>query len=147
MQIIFAALIGLIFGLGILISGMGNPAKVLNFFDFAGTWDPSLAFVMGGAVVVTALGYRLVLSWRRPLLAERFSIPATKTIDAPLVAGAAVFGVGWGLSGFCPGGLIPVLGSGRIEPLLFFAGLVIGLSATRMFRARIATRKQSPIRA
>ena len=146
MQTLSALLIGLIFGLGILISGMGNPAKVLNFFDFAGQWDPSLALVMGGALVVTAIGYRVVLGWPRPLLAPRFNIPAVKTIDASFVLGAAAFGIGWGFSGFCPGGLIPVLGLGRTEPLLFFAGLVTGLTATRLHRARTQTRKPNAAR-
>jgi uncharacterized membrane protein YedE/YeeE len=147
MQTVFAALIGLIFGLGILISGMGNPAKVLNFFDIAGTWDPSLALVMGGALAVTAIGYRFVLGWPRPVLAPHFSIPAIRTIDAPLIAGSAVFGIGWGLSGFCPGGLVPVLGLGRTEPLLFFAGLLAGLTATRIMRAHLAARKHAAARA
>jgi uncharacterized membrane protein YedE/YeeE len=135
MQALLAFLIGLIFGTGILVSGMGNPAKVLNFFDFAGTWDPSLALVMGGALAVTAIGYRFVLGWPRPLLSPRFHLPVLTKIDTPLIAGSAVFGIGWGLSGFCPGGLVPVLGLGRIEPLLFFAGLIAGLTATRMTRA------------
>lgn len=147
MQTLFAALIGIIFGLGILISGMGNPAKVLNFFDIAGTWDPSLALVMGGALAVTAIGYRVVLGWPRPALAPRFSLPAARAIDAALVAGSAVFGIGWGLSGFCPGGLIPVLGLGRTEPLLFFAGLLAGLTATRIARAHLASRNQDAARA
>jgi uncharacterized protein len=141
MQTIAAAIIGLIFGLGILISGMGNPAKVLNFFDVAGSWDPSLAFVMGGALAVTAIGYRLVFRLPRPLLAARFSLPAATKIDAPLLLGSALFGVGWGLGGFCPGGLIPVLGIGRTEPLLFFAGLLIGLIGTRFYTARAQGRK------
>jgi len=146
MQTVLALVIGLIFGLGILISGMGNPAKVLNFFDFAGHWDPSLALVIAGALVVTATGYRFVLRWPRPLLAPRFNIPAAKTIDAPLVMGSAIFGIGWGLSGFCPGGLIPVLGIGRTEPLLFMTGLLAGLIATRILRARIDSRKHNPAR-
>jgi hypothetical protein len=137
MQIISAFIIGVVFGLGILISGMANPAKVLNFFDVAGSWDPSLAFVMGGALAVTAIGYRVVLAWRRPLLAARFNVPSATRIDAALIAGAAIFGVGWGLSGFCPGGLIPVLGLGRGEPLIFFAGLVAGLTGTRLLRASV----------
>jgi len=147
MQIALAALAGLTFGLGILVSGMGNPAKVLNFLDVAGSWDPSLAFVMGGALAVTAIGYRLVLGWPKPLLAPRFNVPTMRSIDAPLLAGSAIFGVGWGLSGFCPGGLIPVLGLGRTEPLIVFAGLVAGLTATRIIRAHRETRKASPVRA
>lgn len=135
MQIVFAFGIGLIFGLGILISGMANPAKVLNFFDVAGNWDPSLAFVMGGALIVTAIGYGLVLSRKRPVFAPRFNVPAAKHVDLPLIAGSAVFGIGWGLGGFCPGGLVPALGIGRIEPFIFFAGMLGGLIATRSWRA------------
>jgi hypothetical protein len=97
------ALAGFIFGLGLLISGMADPAKVLNFLDLAGTFDPSLIFVMLGAVVVTFAGYRLVLRRPRPLLAERFFLPTLKEIDARVILGPAIFGIGWGLSGFCPG--------------------------------------------
>lgn len=140
MQILSALGIGLVFGLGIVVSGMINPAKVLNFFDFAGSWDPSLAFVMGGALAVTAIGYRFVLSQDRPWFAPRFNLPAARRIDAPLIAGAAIFGVGWGLAGFCPGGLIPVLGLGLTEPLIFFAGLLLGLIGTRLWRARASRR-------
>jgi len=96
-------LAGLIFGLGLLISGMANPAKVQNFLDLAGSFDPSLIFVMAGAVLVTFAGYCLVLSQPKPLLAERFRLPAAKDIDARLLGGATLFGIGWGLSGFCPG--------------------------------------------
>lgn len=95
-------LTGLIFGTGISISGMANPAKVLNFFDVAGTWDPSLAFVMGGAVIVTFLGYRFVLKRPMPLMADRFHLPTSRVIDARLLGGSAVFGIGWGIAGFAP---------------------------------------------
>lgn len=119
--------IGLIFGLGISISGMANPAKVVNFFDVFGTWDPSLAFVMGGALVVTFIGYRLV--WRRPapLTEPAFSLPPTDKIDARLIGGALTFGLGWGIAGFCPGGALPALGTGRSEVLIFTAALVCGI--------------------
>jgi uncharacterized protein len=141
MQTLLAFGIGLIFGTGILLAGMANPAKVLNFFDFAGHWDPSLALVMASALTVTALGYRLVF-WRgRPLLAPRFAVPAAPQIDRPLIAGSAIFGLGWGLSGFCPGGLIPALGLGRGEPLIVFAGLLIGLIGTRAIRNRESRRR------
>lgn len=134
MQILAAALLGLLFGLGLVISGMSNPAKVLNFFDVAGSWDPSLAFVMGGALAVTAIGYRYVLRWPRPALEPKFHLPSAKDIDPPLVLGSALFGVGWGLSGFCPGGVIPAVGTGRVEALLFFAGLLAGLTGARIYR-------------
>lgn len=133
MRLVTAFGFGLIFGCGILISGMGNPAKVLNFFDLAGTWDPSLAFVMGGALLVTAIGYRLVFRMDAPLLANTFSVPTRKDLDARLIGGSAVFGIGWGLSGFCPGGLIPVLGIGMTEPLITAAAIAAGILAARWF--------------
>ena len=136
MQVIAAHVIGIIFGLGILLSGMGNPAKVLNFFDVAGQWDPSLALVMGSALAVTTLGYRFVLRRDQPALAETFSLPINAQLDAGLLGGSALFGIGWGLTGVCPGGLIPVLAIGRIEPLVFLAGLVGGMIAARVVQAR-----------
>lgn len=138
MRTVLAFVFGLLFGCGILISGMGNPAKVLNFFDLAGTWDPSLAFVMGGALTVTAIGYQLVFRMGRPLRAPSFSLPSRQELDARLIGGSAVFGVGWGLSGFCPGGLIPVLGIGLTEPLLTAAAIAAGILSAR-FAIRLAT--------
>lgn len=131
LRILAAFAIGLVFGTGILVSGMGNPAKVLNFFDIAGTWDPSLAFVMGGALVVTAIGYRLVFRLDAPLFATGFSLPTRQDLDMKLIGGSAVFGIGWGMSGFCPGGLVPVLGLGRTGPLLAAAAIVAGMLAAR----------------
>ncbi|NKX63818.1 MULTISPECIES: DUF6691 family protein [Stappiaceae] len=130
MKLLSAFAIGLLFGCGILISGMGDPAKVLNFFDVAGTWDPSLAFVMGGALLVTAIGYRLVFRMNTPLLAQGFNLPSRTDLDAKLIGGSAVFGIGWGLSGFCPGGLVPVLGLG-MEPLLTAGAIVAGILTAR----------------
>ena len=141
MHLIVTFLLGLLFGLGIAISGMINPAKVINFFDVAGTWDPSLAFVMGGAVIITTLGYRLVLARDKPLLAASFSLPASSAIDGRLLGGAAVFGIGWGLSGFCPGGALPALGLGRIEPVAFVAAMLAGIWVARMTQ-RYAFRHQ-----
>jgi len=130
MRLLTAFGFGLLFGCGILISGMGDPAKVLNFFDLAGTWDPSLAFVMGGALLVTAIGYRLVFRMRVPLLAQTFSLPTKTEFDLKLIGGSAVFGIGWGLSGFCPGGLIPVLGLG-IAPLITALAIAAGILTAR----------------
>ena len=118
---------GLIFGLGLVISQMSNPAKVLNFLDFAGAWDPSLAFVMGGAVVVAAIGFGLARSWKTPLLAESFHLPSKTKIDARLLCGAALFGIGWGLVGFCPGPALTALAFGKREPLLFVAAMIVGM--------------------
>lgn len=134
MKLVYAWLTGLVFGLGIAISGMINPAKVLNFFDIAGTWDPSLAFVMGGAVTVTFIGYRLV--WRRPapLFERAFQVPTARQIDLRLVGGSALFGIGWGIAGFCPGAAIPALGTGRWEVALFVAAVIVGLGLARLVR-------------
>lgn len=131
MKLVFALFTGLVFGTGIAVSGMINPAKVLNFFDVAGTWDASLAFVMGGALLVTYFGYRL--AWRRaaPLFGDRFQIPAATAIDARLVGGSAIFGIGWGIAGFCPGAAIPALGTGRWEVALFLVSVVAGLALRR----------------
>lgn len=131
MKLVFALLTGLVFGTGIALSGMMDPAKVLNFFDIFGTWDPSLAFVMGGALVVTFFGYRLV--WRRaaPLFGGRFQLPTSTAINARLVGGSAVFGIGWGIAGFCPGAAIPALGTGRWEVVLFLAAVIGGFFLRR----------------
>ncbi len=131
MKLLFAFLTGLVFGTGIVFSGMINPAKVLNFFDIAGTWDPSLAFVMGGALFVTFVGYRLVWQRSKPLFDERFQVPTSRVIDAKLVGGSALFGIGWGIAGFCPGAAIPALGTGRWEVALFLAAVVAGLFLRR----------------
>ncbi|CTQ76952.1 DUF6691 family protein [Roseibium alexandrii] len=130
-RLLSAFAIGLVFGTGILISGMGNPAKVLNFFDVAGTWDPSLAFVMGGALTVAAIGYRLAFRMKSPVLAAEFSMPTKTDLDMKLIGGSAIFGIGWGMSGFCPGGLVPVLGLGLSGPLLTGAAIVAGILVAR----------------
>ena len=100
MRLLISYLIGLVFGVGIAISGMANPAKVLNFFDIAGTWDPSLAFVMGGALAVTFIGYRYVLQRPTPLLSETFQLPTRRDLDLHLIGGSAIFGIGWGIAAF-----------------------------------------------
>ncbi len=141
MRLVYTFLIGLVFGVGISISGMANPAKVLNFFDVFGTWDPSLAFVMGGALIVTAIGYRLVLNRRAPMMDMRFHLPTRRDIDLPLVLGSAVFGIGWGIAGFCPGGALPALGTGRSEVFIFTAALVVGIFAARVAQAALTRRK------
>ncbi len=134
-RIAFALLAGLVFGAGIAVSGMINPAKVLNFFDLAGSWDPSLAFVMGGALVVTAVGYRLVLRRPRPLLDEAFHLP--------IVSGAAAFGIGWGITGFCPGGAVPALGLGQPSALVFVGSMLVGIALARFVRGGLAGRARS----
>jgi uncharacterized protein len=135
MKNLTALLAGLVFGLGIAISGMANPAKVLNFFDVAGTWDPSLIFVMGGALLTTMIGYRIVFGARsKPLFEPSFSLPQNRQIDRNLVGGSALFGVGWGIAGFCPGGAVPALGFGGMETALFIASLIGGMLIGRALR-------------
>jgi len=131
MRLVVLYLIGLVFGIGISISGMANPAKVLNFFDVAGTWDPSLAFVMGGALITTFIGYRFVLKRPAPLMDGMFHLPTKTDLDARLIGGSAVFGIGWGISGFCPGGALPALGTGNLNVIAFVAALVAGMAAAR----------------
>jgi uncharacterized membrane protein YedE/YeeE len=131
-RIVAAMFIGMVFGVGIAISGMINPAKVLNFFDIAGTWDPSLALVMGAALFTAMIGYRIVFGqFPKPVLAEKFAVPTNMTIDARLLGGSAIFGIGWGISGFCPGGSIPALGIGETSALLFFVSMVLGIFVAR----------------
>ena len=135
-KLVSAFLIGGVFGLGIAVSGMANPAKILNFFDVAGAWDPSLAFVMGGGLAVAFIGYRLVFAGRsRPGLRERIRIcRRERHIDRELIAGAALFGIGWGIAGFCPGGAIPALGLGHSETPIFLAAMVAGIVIARVIR-------------
>jgi uncharacterized membrane protein YedE/YeeE len=140
MRIVIIYLIGLIFGVGISVSGMANPAKVLNFFDVAGSWDPSLAFVMGGALIVTFVGYRFVLRRPAPMLAQKFQLPTRRDLDLPLLGGSALFGVGWGIAGFCPGGALPALGTGRSEVVIFVAALVAGIVGARLVQSALARR-------
>lgn len=138
LRIIITYLIGLIFGLGIMISGMANPAKVINFFDVAGSWDPSLIFVMGGALVVTFIGYRLIFGKgpAKPVMDDSFHVPQNRVIDARLLGGSAIFGVGWGIAGFCPGGALPALGSLKPEVLIFTAALIAGIFIAKALQTR-----------
>ena len=136
MRMIVAFAAGLLFGAGLLLSGMTDPAKVQNFLDVFGSWDPSLAFVMGGAVAVTSVGYALSRRARAPRLATAFGWPTGRDVDAPLVLGAAVFGLGWGLIGLCPGPALTALPTGEGGVLAFVAAMLAGFAAARWYRAR-----------
>ena len=128
MRALFAALAGLIFGVGLTISEMVNPAKVLAFLDvFSGAWDPSLMFVMGAGVVVYAVGYQLIIRRNAPLVAPSFSLPTANQIDPPLIGGAVLFGAGWGLVGLCPGPAFSALALGGAPVLIFMAAVVAGM--------------------
>lgn len=124
--------LGLLFGAGLVVAGMSDPAKVLNFLDLAGTWDPSLAFVMGGAVLVAFIGYRLVLTRRAPVAAPRFQLPVRRDIDGRVVVGPAIFGLGWGLAGYCPGPALAALGLGATGTLTFVPAMIVGMALARL---------------
>lgn len=130
---------GLLFGLGLSLSGMLDPTRVRGFLDVTGNWDPSLAFVLVGAVTVSALGYRLSRGMARPVLAPTFQIPANRRIDAPLLLGSAAFGIGWGVSGFCPGPAVAALATGATPVIVFVAAMLIGMAAHRGLASRSAT--------
>lgn len=125
---ITALVSGVIFGVGLAVSGMINPEKVLGFLDLAGNWDPTLAFVMGGALLVALPAFRLVLRREHPVLAPRFDLPTKRKVDAPLVLGSAIFGVGWGLGGFCPGPAVAALVSGKGAVIAFVLAMLAGMA-------------------
>jgi uncharacterized protein len=128
MSAIFSALFaGLLFGAGLALAGMTDPSVVLGFLDIFGRWNPALLFVMAGAVAVTFVGYRLALARPRPVLAPRFLLPAAAHIDAPLVIGAVLFGLGWGLAGYCPGPAVASLVSGNTDVLVFVITMAFGM--------------------
>ena len=138
MQILTALAAGLIFGLGLIISQMINPEKVLAFLDVAGRWDPSLAFVLVGAAAVSGLGYFLSRRRSAPLLAARFEIPDRRDLDARLIVGAALFGVGWGLVGLCPGPAIVALPLAGLQGVFFFGAMLAGMAAFALLPSTVA---------
>jgi uncharacterized membrane protein YedE/YeeE len=128
--------VGILFGLGLVISGMANPQRVIGFLDITGEWDPSLLFVMAGALAVSFVGYRLVLARSRPLLEESFHLPVKVEIDRALIIGSALFGVGWGLAGFCPGPGVTALAFGDIQPWIFVAAMLAGMAVKSLVDSR-----------
>ena len=132
MQVLIALIAGLIFGLGLVISGMSNPSKVLNFLDLFGSFDASLLFVMAGAVLTSFVGYRLILQRPHPFFANDFPSAPSSLIDWRLISGALIFGIGWGLVGFCPGPALASLTFGGLSALIFFAAMLIGLMVAKM---------------
>jgi uncharacterized membrane protein YedE/YeeE len=129
-------LAGLVFGFGLALSGMTHPEKVLNFLDVAGTWDASLMFVLGGAVGVTILTFHFILKSGKPLFAERFHIPVKTHIDRPLIVGAILFGIGWGISGYCPGPAIALIAAPNWELFAFLPAAIAGAVAQKYFELR-----------
>lgn len=134
-----ALLCGLVFGLGLALAGMTSPQKVLAFLDVAGDWDPALLCVLGGAVVTAAIAFRFVLRRPRPLFDARFHLPDRPRIDAPLVIGSVLFGIGWGIAGYCPGPAVALLAvPGNPELPLFLGGMLAGIVACVVLRRRAA---------
>ncbi len=134
-------LVGIIFGAGLALSDMVNPARVQAFLDVAGAWDPTLMFVMGAALLPSAIAYLIRRQMTRPLLSERFSIPESRTLDRRLLVGAAMFGIGWGLVGFCPGPAVAGLVLGAWQPWLFVIAMLAGMMLHHLFTA---TRAPTP---
>ena len=128
MQIISAGLVGLVFGLGLILGGMTNPAKVIGFLDLAGAWDPSLGLVMGGAMVVAAAAFKVAKRRARSVLGATLQIPQSRVIDKRLILGSLAFGAGWGLAGFCPGPALVSVASGAAEALVFVAAMLAGMA-------------------
>lgn len=133
---------GLIFGLGLILSGMGNPAKVQNFLDFFGHWDPSLALVMGGAIAIGLIAFTWAKTRSKALLGEPMQLPGNTSIDKKLLTGSALFGVGWGLAGFCPGPSLMNLATLQAEVWIFVAAMLAGMVLQHAWAARSEGRKQ-----
>ena len=131
MKQIFALVAGIVMGVGLTFSGMINPAKVLNFLDLTGNWDPTLIFVMGGALATTFLGYKIILRRANPLFEKRFYIPTRNDLDGSLIFGAVLFGASWGIAGFCPGPAIAALTILQPEPFVFVVSMALGMFSTK----------------
>ena len=136
MERLTALLAGLLFGAGVTLSGMVNPMKVQNFMDLFGAWDPTLIFVMGAALAATLIGYRLVLAWRQPLFGPEFCLPTAQGIEVRLTGGAVLFGLGWGLTGFCPGPAIASLVFGFWPSVIFVVAMAAGMLLVRLLGRR-----------
>ena len=129
-------LAGLVFGVGLIVSGMANPAKVLGFLDLEGRWDPSLAFVMGGAMLVGICAFALARTRNRSLLGADIKLPAATRIDRRLVVGSTLFGIGWGIAGFCPGPALVALGMGQIKAAVFVMAMLAGMGIFELLESR-----------
>lgn len=144
-KILPGLVVGTLFGAGLALSDMINPARVLAFLDITGAWDPTMAFVMGGALLPSAIGYLLARRMRRPILAEAFRIPENRSLDRRLLGGAAIFGMGWGLVGFCPGPAVAALSFGTWQPALFLAAMLAGMALHRVVADRSARKTASRV--
>ena len=136
MLTVSSLLAGLVFGLGLILSGMANPAKVLGFLDLAGRWDPSLAFVMAGAIAIGAVAFRVARTRTSTLQGAPIKLPTAQQIDRRLLAGGLLFGVGWGIAGFCPGPALVALGMGDIKAVVFVCAMLAGMGIFQFFERR-----------
>ena len=143
MQIFMALVVGLLFGIGLIISGMTDPSKVVGFLDLAGRWDPSLGFVMGGAILVGLVGFRFASGRDKSLLGDVMRLPTAFQIDRRLVLGGFAFGTGWGLAGYCPGPALASLASGGGKPLIFAAAMIVGMVIFELLERLPARGKQA----
>lgn len=143
MRLLAALISGLLFGVGLMVSGMANPAKVLGFLDIAGRWDPSLAFVMAGAIALGSIAFLFAKRHKKSLLGLPMQIPASTDVTLRLVLGSAVFGVGWGLAGFCPGPALVALGAGIPKALGFLAAMLAGMAVFELLERAKLSRKQA----
>lgn len=145
MQALMALVVGLIFGTGLIISGMTDPSKVIGFLDLAGNWDPSLAFVMGGAILIGLAAFRFAAGRTRSLLGAAMRLPTADQIDRRLVLGGVAFGAGWGLAGFCPGPALASLASGHPKALVFGAAMLTGMAMFEIIeRLRMRAKPATP---
>lgn len=136
MYALTSLLAGLVFGIGLIVSGMANPAKVLGFLDLAGRWDPSLAFVMAGAVSVGLVSFGVAKRRTLSFLGAEMKLPKTRDIDRRLVGGGLLFGVGWGVAGFCPGPALVALGMGEAKAVIFVISMVVGMGIFELLERR-----------
>jgi uncharacterized membrane protein YedE/YeeE len=132
-QSLASLFLGALFGVGLMVSGMMQPQKVQDFLDFTGSWDPSLALVMGGAFLVSALAFPLIVRRKVPLIGHKFHLPTARDLDAKLIIGSALFGIGWGLGGFCPGPAIVGVATGSTSALLFALAMLVGMALHRTY--------------
>lgn len=145
MNAIAAGLAGLVFGFGLIVSGMANPGKVLGFLDLAGAWDPSLAFVMGGAIGVGVVAFAVARQRTKSFLGLDMKLPSAQHIDARLMVGSLLFGVGWGVAGFCPGPALVALGAGHVKAAVFVLAMLAGMGLFELLEHRKASAGLKPL--
>lgn len=143
MKILTAFFTGMLFGLGLIIAGMTDPSKVIGFLDVIGNWNPSLAFVMVGAILIGAIAFKLVRHKTSSFLGETLKIPTSKNIDRRLILGSMTFGIGWGLVGYCPGPALASLATGAVKPIVFVVAMIAGMAVFEVLESLIHSRQRN----